>query len=46
MIDNLDIQKYMQNGSLTKPFLDSDYVLEKVMIDYNSKIKNINGGHI
>lgn len=32
-----DIKKYLQSGNLTKPFLESEYVLEKVMCDYNFK---------
>lgn len=34
-----DVQKYLQFGNLTQPFLADDYVLDKVMCDYNAKLK-------
>ena len=37
-----DVQKYLQFGNLTQPFLDNDYVLDKVMCDYNAKLR-LNG---
>ncbi len=33
-----DAKTFLQAGELTKPFLDKDYVLDKVMCDYNRKI--------
>lgn len=30
---------YLTNGNLTQPFLTDEYVLEKVLCDYNSKIR-------
>lgn len=33
-----DLQKYLQNGKLTKPFLQTEYVMQKVMCDYNAKV--------
>lgn len=32
-------EKFLKNGDLTKPFLDDDYVNEKVMTDFNAKKK-------
>lgn len=37
-----DVQKYLEFGNLTQPFLDNAYVLDKVMLDYNAKLK-LNG---
>lgn len=37
-----DVAKYLQFGNLTQPFLADDYVLDKVMRDYNAKLK-LNG---
>lgn len=37
-----DVDKYLQTGKLTQPFLDNNYVLERVMRDYNAKLK-LNG---
>lgn len=37
-----DVQKYLEFGNLTQPFLDGAYVLDKVMLDYNAKLK-LNG---
>lgn len=37
-----DVQKYLEFGSLTQPFLDGDYVSDKVMRDYCAKLK-LNG---
>ena len=34
-----DTKTYLQNGFLTKPFLDDEYVLKKVNLDYNSKVE-------
>ena len=34
-----DCEFYLNSGELTRPFLDKDYILEKVMLDYNSKIQ-------
>ena len=34
-----DCEKYLQYGNLTQPFLEKEYVLNKVLIDYNHKIK-------
>ena len=34
-----DITKYLQFGNLTQPFLADKYILDKVMSDYNAKIK-------
>ena len=34
-----DVQKYLKFGNLTQPFLTDDYVLDKVMCDYNAKLK-------
>ena len=33
-----DIRYYLLHGNLTQPFLSDEYVLEKVLIDYNSKV--------
>ena len=33
-----DAEKYLQFGTLTQPFLANDYVLERVLHDYNHKI--------
>lgn len=35
-----DIQKYLQSGNLTQQFLDDDFVLDKVMCDYNARLKS------
>ena len=37
-----DVQKFLQFGNLTQPFLADDYVLDKVMRDYCAKLK-LNG---
>lgn len=37
-LTNGDIETYLQNGFLTKPFLDDYIVKQKVEIDYNAKI--------
>lgn len=34
-----DVQKYLKFGNLTQPFLADDYVLDKVMHDYNARLK-------
>lgn len=34
-----DVVKYLNHGEMTKPFLDDDYVLKKVMCDYETKKK-------
>ena len=34
-----DVEKFLQFGNLTQPFLDDDYVLYKVMCDYNAKLE-------
>ena len=34
-----DIEKYLSFGNLTKPFLEKEYILEKIEMDYNAKIK-------
>lgn len=34
-----DVQKYLKFGNLTQPFLVDAYVLNKVMQDYNTKLK-------
>lgn len=36
-----DVEKYLKFGCLTQPFLDSKFVLEKVMIDYELKLQEI-----
>ena len=33
-----DVQKYLQSGQLTQPFLPDDFVVQKVMWDYHSKL--------
>ena len=33
-----DVSKYLQNGNLTQPFLPDEYVMQKVMCDYNAKV--------
>lgn len=33
-----DAKRYLQSGALTGEFLDSDFVIEKIEIDYNNKI--------
>lgn len=33
-----DIKKYLQFGNLTQPFLPNDYVLHKIMMDYNARL--------
>ncbi len=33
-----DLEIYLQFGDFITPFLDADYIREKVMIDYNNKI--------
>lgn len=43
--NTIDIDKYLQAGKLTQPFLYSDYVLDRVMCDYNARLnqnKNAN----
>ena len=37
-----DIEKFLQFGNLTQPFLEAEYVLDKVICDYNAKMK-LNG---
>ncbi len=37
-----DIIKFLKFGNLTQPFLADDYLLDKVMHDYNAKL-NLNG---
>lgn len=37
--DTTDVEYYTKSGNLTKPFLDDEYVLEKVMCDFQSKLK-------
>lgn len=32
-----DVEKYLNSGEMTKPFLDADFVLSKVMYDYNAR---------
>lgn len=34
-----DCNEYLRNGSLTEPFLETEYVLMKIMTDYNKKIQ-------
>ena len=34
-----DVEKYLQFGNLTQPFLTNDFVLDKVMRDDNAKLK-------
>lgn len=34
-----DVQKYLQSGNLTQPFLDDSYVLDMIMRDYRAKLK-------
>lgn len=44
-MDNLtekDCDKYLASGFLTEPFLDDEYVLQKVLTDYSHKIKENN----
>lgn len=38
-LTNKEISIYLQSGELTTPFLSNEYVLNKVMTDYNNKIK-------
>lgn len=38
-LKSLDANKYLFGGNLTQPFLDDDFVLNKVMSDYEAKIK-------
>ena len=33
-----DVNKYLQAGKLTQPFLDTDYVMDRVMRDYNARL--------
>lgn len=35
-----DIEKYMESGFLTKPFLDNEFIKRKVDLDFNAKIIN------
>ena len=35
-----DIKYYLQEGHLTKSFLDDTYVLDKVLLDYDNKVGN------
>ena len=35
-----DVAKFLSFGNLTQPFLDNDFVLNKVMSDYNFKLKS------
>lgn len=34
-----DLNKYLQFGNLTQPFLEDDFVLSKVLADYNAKLE-------
>lgn len=41
-LNKTDAEKYLCPGNLSKPFLSDDFVLSKVLIDYNFKLeKNI-----
>ena len=40
ILTNDDAEYYLQNGKLTSPFLSNEFVLEKVMIDYNYRIQH------
>lgn len=39
-MEKLDINNFCVAGFLTKPFLKTEYILEKVNFDYNAKIAN------
>ena len=39
-LKNKDIEKYMESGFLTKPFLDNEFIKRKVDLDFNAKIIN------
>ena len=38
-----DIEKYLENGILTEPFLDTEFIKEKVFRDFNKKKDRIEG---
>lgn len=41
-----DVYKYIKSGELTRPFLDDNFVKDKVNTDYRYRIENFNNGNI
>jgi len=45
-LNSKDAKKYLESGELSKPFLDDDFVRNKVIVDYENRLKSKGNANI